>query len=114
MKTKQDTAQHTPTPWYLNVVDGSQLELFAKDEDGSTVCTALVHGPAGEWRTVGPIHEANAAFIIRAVNAHEDLLNCCKGLAETLEDEFNMLESRVDREEVIASIRRIIAKAEGR
>ena len=51
---------------------------------------------------------ANAAFIVRAVNAHDDLLAACKNAMEVLEP-FN---AEGTWEEAIAPMRAAIAKAE--
>lgn len=46
--------------------DGNGYEIFAKDEDGN-----ISEGIAG-----GIPDEANAAFIVKAVNCHDELVEC--------------------------------------
>lgn len=61
-------AKHTPTPWYL---------LPART-------LVNIKGPGG-WQ-IGQIpmdEKANAAFIVRAVNSHEELLEACKRFLES-------------------------------
>lgn len=79
---------HTPTPWELK---GSYIV-----GDGNTVLN-LTGAMAGDDT------DADAAFIVRAVNAHEDLLLSLK-----------RLESDPDDKNARAEARRVIAKAEDR
>ena len=62
--------QHTPTPWKL---DGNDIVV---DAQGMIACAYgfIVNGKA--IRT--PETFANAAFIVRAVNSHEALINALK------------------------------------
>lgn len=58
MKTQKQTAQHTPTPWktgdlYIWGADGEPLDLAARPR---------------------PERKANAEFIIRACNSHDELV----------------------------------------
>jgi hypothetical protein len=51
-------SEHTPAPW---------------SSDGPTV-----RGPNGEWLVDEWFNPANAAFIVRAVNSHEALVEALK------------------------------------
>lgn len=66
---------HTPTPWTTGV-------FFTGDEDQR----AIVSGPRGELIArsyfVGDEPEANIAFIVQAVNAHDALVAALTGLIE--------------------------------
>lgn len=78
--------KHTPTPWKWQFEDWrGQPQKFKRfiiggisepDEDDESCATAvaIVEGNA----TSGGIATANAELIVRAVNAHEDLLAACK------------------------------------
>lgn len=56
-------AQHTPTPWIEQEMPiGCNDRITADDGEGTTVCEF----PYGL--------DANAAFIVRACNAHEELI----------------------------------------
>lgn len=69
-----NTAQHTPTPWH--VVNGSLIkdELMPFDRDErDTVLVATTAGTA-----TAEVAEANAAFIVRACNSHEQLVAVAK------------------------------------
>lgn len=93
--------QHTPTPW-----TDHKKSLFPQSD-------GIIWGPDGigicEMQRMGYPEEmkANAAFIVRAVNAHEDMLAALKNLVER-----NLIKD-VDgdhHQEVLDSI----AKAEGK
>jgi len=64
-------AKHTPTPWHVGGRDG---RIFYA-ADGYAVSDATVfHG-----RHEGE-HTANAEFIVRACNAHDDLVKALQGV----------------------------------
>lgn len=108
--------QHTPTPWTKSEVE------FEKDEWSKLyfqkqICigkgmdiTAIVYGPDDQ-------EEANAAFIVRAVNAHDALLRIVKELAEvpTIDETPGIAKGVFsEMDELIYEAREAIAKAEGR
>lgn len=70
-------AAHTPTPWWLNKANGSDDEICSghsgldAESQSKIITVAIAHGPQGEWGKVGAEHKANAAFIVKAVNAHD-------------------------------------------
>lgn len=73
------TAKHTPTPWARNKSPSDTLRIFSG------------HYQIGEVRNCNgcPQNEANADFIVRAVNAHSDLVAALEGvlpLAEAYAD----------------------------
>lgn len=67
-----DRKQHTPTPW--NIEKGMSLYpdalpyFVGRSQDGKMT----------PFQTAGSRAEANAAFIVRAVNAHEELLTALR------------------------------------
>lgn len=68
-----EIAAHTPTPWFY------RAKIFNNGEN--TDALGSIRGPASDndpWFIATVEHmpgaEANAAFIVRAVNAHEDLV----------------------------------------
>ncbi len=74
MKTKTMTeTKHSPTPWECGVA-GEDPKLFLI---GSA---PVFFGSVNDC----PYHdgEANARFIIRAVNSHDDLLAACKAMLD--------------------------------
>ena len=96
--------EHTPTPWNLHKQpyefrsgEGLDYSLMSNND-----VLVLMAAPGHVTRTF----EANADFIVRAVNARDDLV---KELEEILE--FTLVEKQVLGEQEIASVRRILAKA---
>jgi hypothetical protein len=72
--------RHTPLPWKA---DGP--EVFALDADGNFNCHVAT---AWSFPYLGPGSDeavANAELIVRAVNAHADLLAACESAAEAFE-----------------------------
>ncbi len=98
MKNKPEV-HHTPTPWIL--ID---------DPKESNVCH--VDGPTdkeyGMISCYGENRKANAAFIVRAVNAHEELLRVCKMIYESEHEQDKFAEPWM------IELGEAIAKAEGK
>ena len=67
---------HTPTPWR---VEGDTLNVIA-GIDSKQVRVLTVDGSTEEFK----IDRANAAFIVRAVNAHSPMVEIIKDSAELL------------------------------
>lgn len=80
MGTKQD---HTPLPW---VVQDNSDERYGQLRVDSVTegAVAVVGLRAGE--PLGAEFHANAALIVRAVNAHADLLEAAEGALQWIED----------------------------
>jgi hypothetical protein len=93
MNTKTKTT-HTPTPW-LSQYNGENWHIT----DGHSFVASLCGN--------SKIDATNAAFIVRAVNSHESLVNACGELLGLCSSN-GINDSRMD----IA--RKAIAKAEGR
>lgn len=60
-------AQHTPTPWFLS---GSGIRIRDKSPEGNDIAWAEPNFAGG----FDDVSRANAAFIVRACNAHEELV----------------------------------------
>lgn len=67
-------SKHTPTPWRDYGLAGIKSEAHC-----SMTTTPLV-------RCYGKHKEANAAFIVKAVNCHDELIAACQQALEALED----------------------------
>jgi len=94
---------HTPTPWHL----GEQTPWYIYTPGIPThriaeTCTT----PDGSL--LAKEAKANAAFIVRAVNAHEALLAIAK---ELLEDRLSL---NADNPDLTTRAEQAIAKAEGK
>lgn len=94
-------AKHTPLPWTAEgmAIDRKQFEIAntfggSQDMDGNTIGDAVAR--------------ENAAFIVRAVNSHYELLGCLKSIIMVLPPE-----TRAEIQGHIDSACDAIAKAEG-
>jgi hypothetical protein len=67
------SAKHSPLPWK---VDGDGVRAMVRADDATIV--ALRH------RLPGDVNEANSAFIVRAVNAHDELVAALRPFASLL------------------------------
>ena len=74
METK--TMNHTPIPWALDeyLLKESIAVINPKENTLKYSCIASVHKTARAKDEA----EANAAFIVTACNAHDDLIEACK------------------------------------
>lgn len=102
--------QHTPTPWTVynahlqNESTGDEFPtITAWDEKGDCSVTVAICSPDAD-----AVYE-NAAFIVRAVNTHEDLLAACRRVVEVDDRVASTMPS-----EVVDQCRAALAKAVGR
>ena len=88
---------HTPTPWTseLGTVLACSHDLHDDYEDCEIICAAL--------------HKPDAAYIVRSVNAHEELLDALIAIDNAIADGEVVLPTKI-----FAQLRQAIAKAEGR
>lgn len=99
--------EHTPTPWqqsHRKCPDGGyRTQIYdAAGDEIATLAWYPVHSGDGSISTA---REANAAFIVRAVNAYDDLINA-------LDDATRALEQAGDHESA-GRAGYAIAKADG-
>lgn len=102
MKSRPE-ATHTPLPWRVE----GDVEIVAGINE-KEVCIADIEGALDS----GSTDRANAAFIVRAVNAHEEMLVLLKSIQEEFE-----AGRRLGMEPgscFALQVRDAIAKAEGR
>lgn len=110
MKTMcAEKTKHTPTPWTIGVYDAS--EDFKSINTHVAVCK-----PDGSLlATCGPVDaesKADAAFIVRAVNSHEELVQFARNVEAYL---AGLGTSRDDAEcALLNHAEQTIAKAEGK
>lgn len=108
-------AEHTPTPWGRGKTGPDQIMILGDKGSGNYVCHIQIAqcGGGAIARAMEPERKANAEFIMRAVNSHDDLLAALNGLLE-------MSSACTTDVEVIENVRRrevaraAIAKAEGK
>ncbi len=88
------SAAHTPTPWHLGHGenrDRSYFSIAGKNPDGSWRQIAGCDHPSAQSVQHGanPLREqaeANAAHIVRCVNAHDDLVETLRKLISHRDD----------------------------
>jgi len=105
--------KHTPTPWVKSIVQFDKSE-WAKLWNKNQICiakgidiTAIVYGPDDQ-------EEANAAFIVRAINSHEELLQALKDLAREIDLRKLNIRKDFSLMSAHAFALKAIAKAEGK
>ena len=103
--------KHSPLPWIYEVFPAGTT--IWTDEKGRSreICKVT---PRGEMRDSEG--EANAAFIVRAVNSHDDLLNALKAVVERLAGWMEIADPdhvNADDRQALAEARAIISKATG-
>lgn len=74
-ETKEDKPQHTPTPWEVLQVEDTHQGIFSNCGNEAQSLIA---------QTFDGNEKANAEFIVRAVNCHEELLAASQALLSEL------------------------------
>jgi hypothetical protein len=88
---KVKRSEHTPTPWVLEYPHNGNVRIIASN--GTDIAT--VDGFVG-----GLKNEANAAFIVRAVNSYEALTEQNQAMQKALED---ILSAWHEKDEIVRS-----------
>lgn len=93
------SAQHTPTPWHDEIgAPGSASGLTVRDENGNIIAR------------VGSIDDA--AFIVRACNAHDELRDLAEAIRNACEGDLIVNASQEDTVGVLLdAARAALAKA---
>lgn len=104
---KHRLVEHTPTPWIEGIRDDSKPKAMIDPTfQGNYINIDPGNGGNGVsavCQVIGPDREANATFIVRAANCHEELLLAVKGFRNYLK-----LDGRPSDE-----LDELIVKAEG-
>ena len=110
--------EHTPTPWEWEVMDKSMLTLGTKGRwlmEGAvlscTRCKACQEREVEKARCMWPNPE-DSTFIVRACNAHDDLVAACALALEHFND-IDIMESEHYLLAIRDSLENAIAKARG-
>jgi hypothetical protein len=103
----KNETKHTPTPWHRNVSPAAKYPIYADrngDPDGKDWIhiAAVLHG--------NPNAEADLDFIIKAVNAYDELIS----LAHDYRNLLRELPPEKCTEKLLDKVTEAIAKAEGR
>lgn len=93
-----ESIEHTATPWkakrsnwrnepdaYSIYISGDTHISVDEDDGEETVVSTAVAVVLGN-ATSGKVTKANADFIVRAVNAHDDLLAACEAALQNMKD----------------------------
>lgn len=80
-----DRPPHTPTPWHVN---NALLSIYGPANDGSD--RLVLDMPVGSYENGSKVPKSvqsqeDAAFIIKAVNAHYELVAALRGMVEAAE-----------------------------
>ena len=102
---------HTPTPWSIDKETINDPDVVIESKSGCFV--AQVSSDADDTEA-----QANAAFIVRAVNAHEELLDnirqAIRALEAGLDDTGECIGHVSTMDCVVDDLKQAIAKAEGK
>lgn len=99
------TQKHTPTPYKLDHY--CKTSITDTSEEGTIAsCSSPTIGFKDE-----SINEANAAFIVRACNAHEELVQVLEDLLKAEDVDFN--DTNIHPSSINGRAIRALAKAKG-
>lgn len=107
--------EHTPTPWEMlpAYTNRNAYPIGKLRNAGATKYWDIV----GEATGIGGTEEedkANASFIVRACNAHDELLAACKRTKALIESEYCGRLANTPFQGFINEVEAAIAKAEGK
>ena len=105
-------ATHTPTPWGFGRTSGEQRLILGDEGRGRYVCHVQIHQTPRRM-VDEPEREANAALIVKAVNAHEDLVAALLVALVALDLDPENRPPQWSREDAAEKIRAAILRAEG-
>ena len=111
------TKQHTPTPWKYEVSEfdrnhSSDITIFAETAiHKNRKSIARVYGE-GNLSSHTAERDANAAFIVRSRNAHEELVGVIRATLADMED-GTLMEDSDTWQYTLDAIRAALRKAEG-
>ncbi len=104
-----ETGKHTPTPWKLSESGDETFQMI--EGGGNAVYVALTQNV----KIGSPI--ANAKFIVRACNSHEELVNLAhlyKLIISQVPDIHERCSIKVEKARELETVTRsVLAKAEG-
>jgi hypothetical protein len=107
-------SNHTPTPWFVGAQNDALYIIDRKprpstDDIAPNQDVCVVAKTYNQGRATGR-EDANAAFIVRACNAHNDLVAALKNLVAMADYFMTDAPQRIAIEEAVAAI----AQAEGK
>jgi hypothetical protein len=112
------TNKNTPTPRPWKVIGKNDTQVCSSAIQGASgyVVARAYHSPSSKvpYKDLWAECEANAAFIVRACNAHEELVRSLKGFVDILSTDMNQAQFVEKLMELMTTGKQAIAKAEGR
>lgn len=102
---------HTKLPWEV-----------VKSQDGDGMQIAAIQSTTGEWvcdgdSWIGKESRANAEFIVRACNSHQELVEALEAAERELRDAASYFATAYTRDKITSIVDRanaVLAKARGR
>ena len=86
------TAKHTPTPWIAklgeyNFTGPENGRAIMDSTNGIRICDvdSKANQKRNDYKCADPERDANAAFIVKAVNSHEALVEACQEALKIIE-----------------------------
>ena len=101
-----EQTKHTPTPWTLTGIKKQQIRCADKKARQSIIANMVAEWNYSSKTTYSLTDEANAQFIVKAVNSHDELIEALKEALGWFE--HNKLGHRIQ-----PLIKQALAKAEG-
>lgn len=116
--------QHTPTPWAVELHDadpgiprsqggGRKVQIYGNTKDATGITGCVRIATVSRANVELPITKANAAFIVRACNSHDELLEACKRVEYFFQNITDSYKGP-NYAEAFKAVSSAIAKAEGR
>jgi hypothetical protein len=107
--------RHTPIPWYIEGESGNPHEAYiiVGDKQGSTIAwTSNSFDDSSNEEYISEEDTANAQFIIRACNSHDELLEALESvLSFDVDEAISAWED--PSQQALAMAHKAIAKAKG-
>lgn len=80
------SAEHTPTPWLIDedVFDEDEIEITSQDRLDNSMCGIATIQVGGFNEDVEAQKRADAAFIVRSANCHDDLVAALRSVRKNI------------------------------
>lgn len=106
--------KHTPTPWKYDLGRGANPRFHIQTEAGYQIASTTELARHSQAKEENEAREANATFIVRAVNSHEAFLKALRTAGKTLISLRHKEKLDPHDRELIGLTISVIAQAEGK
>jgi hypothetical protein len=89
-------SKHSPTPWKLDGLTIVRTGTRTGDQDDICYMNNEGGNESSEWFADSGVVKADAEFIVKAVNCHEELIDIIKELREGLDDNWITLPEGIE------------------